>query len=757
MIFSMINKYLLVITLCFSLLFTNNGFSQISYTGNGNSGFGGPIGGASMSIDDNGTTITFTFTKGVGGFNDSMVMYIANGENGRTLIDTNVNDTADPNRRAISNTNSANLSFPTGFEATHAIAINTGFGGLWEIPTTGSVGSNGLNFISGIGTPASAGAASFTFSFDWSQIGLTNLNKFDFVITYGNPNDGGSNMFSSNEAFGDGISVVNPGFNAMTYTSYKSYPNTWTGVTSTDFNIASNWSEGLPNGNHAVFIPNTTNQPISSTAITVKRVVINPGASLTAESSLTADVTLKSISNSYSSLIVDGSVTGTVNYMRQVNTAASPGISTTANDLISPPLSGMTFGSLRAANSNILSGTIDSGPTLYLFGPFDNSSVNDYVNYEETTDDAVSIVSGTGYRTGSTDGGSYTFTGSVEQGIINKGITIPASGSKWNLIGNPYPSYITLSEFLSINNGQFNTSSAGIYGYDGTASNGWTIWNLAFDLANPGTLITPGQGFFVASKELVGSVAFNPNMRTIGTTDDFVTTRSTSSVTTIKLEMTSATNNFNTDIYFTEFSTLGLDPGYDTSLFGGTAPAFSIYSHLVENNNGLPFAIQALGETDYENTTIALGTNANEGEQLTFSISESTLPNTVNVYLDDTVANTSTMLTSSNYILTPTSNLSGTGRFYLRFSSNALSISQNTLENLNIFTNQTEKTIVISGQLLSDTAANIYDIQGRLVKTAELKAFKTSHSININNLSTGVYVVTLSNDSQNKSEKIIIK
>ena len=147
----------------------------------------------------------------------------------------------------------------------------------------------------------------------------------------------------------------------------------------------------------------------------------------------------------------------------------------------------------------------------------------------------------------------------------------------------------------------------------------------------------------------------------------------------------------------------------------------------------------------------------NEGEQLTFSISESTLPNTVNVYLDDTVANTSTMLTSSNYILTPTSNLSGTGRFYLRFSSNALSISQNTLENLNIFTNQTEKTIVISGQLLSDTAANIYDIQGRLVKTAELKAFKTSHSININNLSTGVYVVTLSNDSQNKSEKIIIK
>ena len=54
------NYFLAFLSILFSVAFQ----AQVSYSGNGNSGFGSPLGGASMTINDDGTTITFNFTKG---------------------------------------------------------------------------------------------------------------------------------------------------------------------------------------------------------------------------------------------------------------------------------------------------------------------------------------------------------------------------------------------------------------------------------------------------------------------------------------------------------------------------------------------------------------------------------------------------------------------------------------------------------------------------------------------------------------------
>jgi hypothetical protein len=40
-----------------------------SYSGNGNSSFGGVLGTGSLTLTDNGTTVSGTFTKGAGNFN----------------------------------------------------------------------------------------------------------------------------------------------------------------------------------------------------------------------------------------------------------------------------------------------------------------------------------------------------------------------------------------------------------------------------------------------------------------------------------------------------------------------------------------------------------------------------------------------------------------------------------------------------------------------------------------------------------------
>ena len=47
-----------------------------NYAGNGNSGFGGAIGGGSLTLTDNGTTLFGTVTRGGGSFNDVLVIYL---------------------------------------------------------------------------------------------------------------------------------------------------------------------------------------------------------------------------------------------------------------------------------------------------------------------------------------------------------------------------------------------------------------------------------------------------------------------------------------------------------------------------------------------------------------------------------------------------------------------------------------------------------------------------------------------------------
>ena len=60
---------------------------------------------------------------------------------------------------------------------------------------------------------------------------------------------------------------------------------------------------------------------------------------------------------------------------------------------------------------------------------------------------------------------------------------------------------------------------------------------------------------------------------------------------------------------------------------------------------------------------IPLGVHTHQGEQITFSISATTLPNTFEVYMKDNGAHTHTLLNSDDYSISPISDLNGTGRF----------------------------------------------------------------------------------------------
>src|SRR5437762_11137563 len=97
-----------------------------TYSGNGNSGFGGPIGLGSLTLTDNGTTISGTVNKGPNGFNDVLVLYIDSTAGG--FADTSgFADGADGLRKAISGfdgaANRSLMTFSGGFNPDYAIAL----------------------------------------------------------------------------------------------------------------------------------------------------------------------------------------------------------------------------------------------------------------------------------------------------------------------------------------------------------------------------------------------------------------------------------------------------------------------------------------------------------------------------------------------------------------------------------------------------------------------------------------------------------
>jgi hypothetical protein len=485
---------------------------------------------------------------------------------------------------------------------------------------------------------------------------------------------------------------------------------------------------------------------------------INPGASVTvaADASISASsaTALNSTSNTFSSLIVKGNITGTVSYNRYTALIGSEAGGT--NDLISAPVVGQVFGDFATANANLAASN-----TLRAFAPY-NTIAGAYENYDTDDNANTTLLSGIGYRAATTDGSTLKFTGTASTADVNVSISDASAGNAWNLIGNPYPSYIDFESFFTQNKDQFNSESAyqAVYGYNGSGANSWTVWNLATSLDPAITaFIAPGQGFFVKAKATGGTITFTPAMQTIGSSDDFILGKQPNlQVALSKLRLSSGTKSANTAIYFIEGTTRGLDSGYDAATYDGSSTGFSIFSNLVSDNTGSAMAIQSLDYTDFNEVVVPLGIHAKLGA-LTISIDAlaTTLPADIQVYLEDREASTFTLLTTTDYTFTPASDLKGAGRFYLHYSAKSLTAESTNFNYIQIYNTISPREIRIKGSLKSDARAILYDVNGRLVFSQKLKQASSTHRIDASRLSVGLYLIKVFNDQRVKTQKIFIQ
>ncbi|MEO1029825.1 MAG: T9SS type A sorting domain-containing protein [Bacteroidota bacterium] len=495
----------------------------------------------------------------------------------------------------------------------------------------------------------------------------------------------------------------------------------WLGATSTDWSTASNWSDGsIPIPLDDVLITKVSNQPTASSALTLNSVTLNPGTSLIAQAGLT----------------------GTLTYNRYLDTDNWY--------LVAVPASGETLEDMINNNTFATGSSSNIG-----WAPYINATSSwDF----QTSASTGSLTTGQGYSVKLTSPSILTFSGSfISSDVTNINLTDNSGvgGDAFNLVGNPYPSFISGNSNADASNNILGVNSAAL------AQQTIWLWNQAttsydtFNLASNALHIAPGQGFFVQSIS-GGSSSFSITeaMQSHQSTDTFQ--RNSSNVNPeIELILSDQNRQKQTHIYYINGTTTGFDNGYDSTTFSGGADDFSIYSHLVTDSQDLDMAIQSLPQNNYENMVVPVGVNAASGTQIYMSAATTNLPENIEVYLEDAAHNTFTLLDQTSvYSTTLTGNSSGIGRFYLHTSPQALSLDDPVLNAINIYAVDNQLRIVgLDGE---NAHLRIYNMLGQTVLDTQFKG-TGSNAIALPRVSTGLYLVELLAETGRVHKKLILK
>ncbi|MEC8724268.1 MAG: T9SS type A sorting domain-containing protein, partial [Bacteroidota bacterium] len=129
----------------------------------------------------------------------------------------------------------------------------------------------------------------------------------------------------------------------------------------------------------------------------------------------------------------------------------------------------------------------------------------------------------------------------------------------------------------------------------------------------------------------------------------------------------------------------------------------------------------------------------------------------VDIYLEDREEQTFTDLKNGDFSITPTANLSGTGRFYLVFGTNSLGSDDFDMSHISAYKPFNADHLVIEGLFNIETASvSMYNIIGQEVLNIKLNANQAIERVSTIGLNAGVYIVNIQADNNTITKKIII-
>ena len=376
------------------------------------------------------------------------------------------------------------------------------------------------------------------------------------------------------------------------------------------------------------------------------------------------------------------------------------------------------------------------------FYTFDTTFNTGGVNgaYTVITDPTIATFSaGAGYlirMPNTADAGTPTayagqFTGKPNNGDVPVSlIDGAATGLRFNLVGNPYPSTLKMQNFVFDNTANIE-NTLWFWRKTNGAGTAYCTWQAGALVTDPGTFVTNGntqtvdpqgiiqtaQGFFVEAKSGATSLTFKNSQRVANTVGQFFKTKQIAASSKIWLNATNVAGDFSQmAVTYFDGATVGLD-AFDGKYINDSP--FALTSNI---NNG-EYTIQGRPAFNVADV-VALNFKTELAGDYTIAIdhSEGVFASGQDIYLVDSKTGTETNLKISSYNFTAAAGVDNT-RFSLKY--------QKTLKVDDAIFNENSVTVfakngslyVNSGEMAID-AIQVYDVQGRLI--AERKNVKAT-------------------------------
>ena len=519
-------------------------------------------------------------------------------------------------------------------------------------------------------------------------------------------------------------SITCSGGTAYASNNSSNYKATFNYFNSTTWNGTA-WSNGTPTSSLDAIIAgdfSTTATGVTS-GFTAKTLTVNSGKTFTINSGHTVTVA-GAITTDNANLVVENNANLLQTNVSATNTGSIVVKRNSANiqlydyTLWSSPVAGQKLKAFSPDTLDARFYSYNSGTNLY-----------NVVSAPATTD----FASATGYliRTPNTWAAATpttfngVFTGVPNNGDISFTMSVGASGSRYNLVGNPYPSPISISSFVSDNNANItgtlyfwrktNGTGTAYCTYAGTTytSNGNA------QASNPNGIIQTGQGFFVEGTGTGTALLFKNSQRVSNTANQFFR----SNIIENNRIWLNATNSSGA------FSQMAV--GYMTD---ATQNVDSLDGKYI---NDSPFALTSLiNSEEYTiqgralpfstSDSVPLGFKTNEAGNYTIAIDhvDGFFSTGQVIFLKDNLLNTVNDLSAGSY-----SFASAVGTFNSRFEivyQRVLGVNNPEFTSNNVVVFNDKGDIRINSGSAVMEQVRIYDLQGRLL--VEKKQINTTET-----------------------------
>jgi hypothetical protein len=499
-------------------------------------------------------------------------------------------------------------------------------------------------------------------------------------------------------------------------------------VTSAASNIIEVTTQGTPTWNGTAW--SNTNGPDATTpaiidgdyegaAITAQSLTVNAGKTLTVNNY----VSVGNVTNNGNILVADGA-----NFVQTGTFTAGAGSSFKVRKDTKPvkrlayinwssPMAGSTqtlkdfsYGKKADGSNQSATGTVDNR-----FFTYNN---NTFVSISPTT----TFEAGAGYQIRTPNDFTTTpqvFHGQFEGTTPNTGaISVHHNGiitGDYVLLGNPYPSAISISDFLTHNPGTQETFYIWNSGAE-MIDNAYGGGNYNTYAPNTGSVpagsingyIPVGQGFFIKRGAAIAPFVFTNAMRQ--TMEDGVFSKA-ATADKFWLELTAPSGSKpQMLIGFNAAATAGYDAGFDAALFGTNADA--LYSEV----NGTKLVIDAHG-TFSSDDTFALKADLSAAGNYTIGIlkSEGVFAIGQQIWLKDQLTGTTTLISEQPYAFSADAGTLA-NRFTLQFKpGGALATDSAVKSDINIYSAGSDVHAKSSENI---TSLHVYDMSGRMIAKA---------------------------------------